>query len=107
MIPKEKRWESKDYIKFVSEMACSACGIKDGTVVAHHCKVREFHMGGTGRKPSDLFVMPLCYECHHNIHNGDKELVDSQAMFIFRTLEKALQHDIISIKYKPYEYNVL
>ena len=40
MIPKDKRWQNKDYLKFVSEMPCSNCRIIDGTVVPHHLKHR-------------------------------------------------------------------
>jgi len=108
MIPKHTRWESKDYLKFVSEMPCANCHIKDGTVVAHHLKGRFSPLsGGAGVKASDIFSMPLCYECHTKAHSGDTEVLDWQHLFIMQTLDTAVQQGIISATYKPYEYQVL
>jgi len=105
---KHQRWENKDYLKFVSEMPCANCHIKDGTVVAHHLKGRFSPLsGGAGVKASDIFAMPLCYDCHAKAHSGDTEVLDWQHLFILQTLDKAVQHGVISIEYKPYEYNVL
>ena len=109
VIPKDKRWESKDYLKFVSEMPCANCELKDGTVVPHHLKHRysPHSGGGTGLKASDIFVMPLCFECHTKAHNGDRDVLDWQAQFIFKTLDKATKHGVISISYTPYETLIL
>ena len=104
MIPKHKRWESKDYIKFVSELPCCACHIKDGTVVAHHLKGRGSPLsGGTSYKASDLYTMPLCFECHDEIHRGNVDLLNNQMFFILLTLDKALDAGVISAEYRAYE----
>ena len=63
--------------------------------------------GGTGLKASDIFVMPLCFECHTKAHNGDRDVLDWQAQFIFKTLDKATKHGVISISYTPYETLIL
>ena len=102
---KGKRWLNKDYLKFISEMPCSNCSIIDGTIVPHHLKHRysPYSGGGMGRKASDIFTMPLCFECHDRLHNGDNNVTNYQAEFIFKTLDRATQHDIIRIEYKPFE----
>ena len=106
MIPKDKRWQNKDDRKFVSEMPCSNCSIIDGTVVAHHLKHRysPWGGGGMGLKAAAILTMPLCYDCHARAHKGDGEVLDFQAPFIFKALDAATKHDVISITYKPYEY---
>ena len=54
MIPKHTRWESEDYLKFVSELPCANCHIKDDTIVAHHLKhIYSPYSGGAGLKASD------------------------------------------------------
>ena len=105
-LAKDKRWQNKDYLKFVSEMPCSNCSIIDGTVVAHHLKHRysPWGGGGMGLKASDILTMPLCYDCHSRAQNGDGDILDFQAPFIFKALDAATKHDVISITYKPYEY---
>tara|TARA_Y100000310_G_scaffold151427_1_gene151020 strand:- start:415 stop:741 length:327 start_codon:yes stop_codon:yes gene_type:complete len=108
MIPKDKRWENKDYLKFISEMPCANCQLKDGTVVPHHLKGRWSPLsGGAGVKASDIFAMPLCFECHTRVHNGDVDVLDWQHLFIMQTLDKATQQGVISIEYKPYEALIL
>lgn len=108
-IPKNKRWANKGYLKFVSELPCVACGVKDGTVVPHHLKGRGMPVsGGAGYKSSDIFSMPLCFECHQRMHSGDASFLNEQFYFILLTLDKALQAGVISAEYKPYEsYNIL
>lgn len=108
-IPKHKRWANKGYLKFVSELPCVACGIKDGTIVPHHLKGRGSPMsGGAGYKASDIFTMPLCFECHQSMHSGDANFLNEQFYFILLTLDKAVRAGSITGEYKPYEdFNVL
>ena len=108
VIPKDKRWESADYLKFISEMPCANCQLKDGTIVAHHLKhIYSPLSGGAGVKASDIFAMPLCFECHDRVHKGDRDVINWQGLFILQTLDKAVNAGVISIEYKPYEYNIL
>jgi hypothetical protein len=108
-IPKNKRRVNKGYLKFISELPCISCHIKDGTIVPHHLKGRGMPVsGGAGYKASDIFTMPLCFECHADIHSGNTDLLDNQFWFIIQTLDKAIQAGVLSAEYKPYEhYNVL
>ena len=39
--------------------------------------------------------MPLCFECHASAHNGDADILDFQAPFIFKTLDNAFRHGIL------------
>ena len=107
-IPKNKRWDSKEYRKFVAELPCVSCHIKDGTIVPHHLKGRGSPVsGGMGYKASDLFTMPLCFECHASMHNGDVDLLEAQLYFIVLTQDKALQAGVLSAEYHPYGVNIL
>ena len=73
--------------------------------MAHHLKGRGAPVsGGAGYKASDIFTMPLCYECHASMHSGDVELLDNQFWFILQTLDKATKAGVLSGKYKPYVY---
>ena len=90
-IPKHKRWQSRDYLNWVAKLPCVNCGLHDETIVAHHLKHRHAPHGGggIGMKANDYLTMPLCFECHASAHNGDRDILDFQADFIFKTLDKA------------------
>ena len=87
MIGKTKRWENKQYLRWVSSLPCANCTIEDDTIVAHHLKGRYAPLsGGAGYKASDWLTMPLCYTCH---------TLDWQPMFILNTLDKAFRDGIM------------
>ena len=70
---KEEIYRSKRYLKWVAGLPCANCGTEDGTVIAHHLiGVGQGKMGG---KASDKESMPLCYNCHAEIHlsGGNKQ----------------------------------
>ena len=72
-IPKpEKRLIDKDYTAFVASFPCMRCHKPSGP--PHH--VRRFHWGGGSRKPDDIYQIPLCPDCHDDIHNKPKEFDD-------------------------------
>ena len=98
-IPKNKRWVNKDYTKWVATLPCANCSLDDETTVAHHLKHRHSPHGGggMGMKAHDFFTMPLCFECHALAHNGDSNVLDFQADFIFKTLTKAFQSGILDM----------
>ena len=101
MIEKNKRWVEKDYTRWVATLPCTSCGIQDETIVAHHLKHRyaPYSGGGMGLKADDWLTMPLCYSCHDRAHNGDSDVLDFQAEFIFKTLTAAFKYGILT--YKP------
>jgi hypothetical protein len=49
-----------------------------------------------GLKADDYFTMPLCFECHASAHNGDADILDFQAQFIFNTLQRAFNYGILN-----------
>ncbi len=97
MIEKNKRWVEKDYTRWVATLPCVNCGLHDETIVAHHLKHRHAPHGGggIGMKAHDWLTMPLCFECHASAHNGDANILDFQADFIFKTLTKAFKYGIL------------
>ena len=96
MIDKTKRWENKQYIRWVSSLPCSNCSIEDDTIVAHHLKGRYAPLsGGGGYKASDWLTMPMCYTCHCEAHSGNVDVLDWQPMFILKTLDKAFRDGIM------------
>ena len=101
MIEKNKRWIETDYTRWVATLPCISCGIQDETIVAHHLKHRyaPYSGGGMGLKADDWLTMPLCYSCHDRAHNGDSDVLDFQAEFIFKTLTAAFKYGILV--YKP------
>ena len=54
------------HLKFIRTLPCSKC-ISPPLNQATH--VRKYKDGGTGLKPSDMFTVPLCHNCHHKQHN--------------------------------------
>ena len=96
-IEKKKRWQSRDYLNWVATLPCVNCGLHDEPIVPHALKPRHapWGGGGTGLKANDFLVMPLCFECHASAHNGDADILDFQAPFIFKTLDNAFRHGIL------------
>ncbi len=88
---------AKNYLNVVSTLPCVNCGLDDETTVAHHLKHRYApHGGGMGMKANDYLTMPLCFECHASAHNGDRDILDFQAQFIFNTLQRAFTYGILN-----------
>ena len=65
--------------------------------MAHHLKHRHAPHGGggVGMKANDFLTMPLCFTCHDRAHNGDADVLDWQADYIFKTLTKAFNSGIL------------
>ena len=96
-IEKKKRWANKNYTNWVASLPCVNCGMDDDTVVAHHLKHRyaPYSGGGVALKANDFFTMPLCFTCHDKAHNGEDDILDWQAQFIFKTLDAAFRIGIL------------
>lgn len=96
-LEKNRRWVNNRYTNWVATLPCVACGLDDETTVAHHLKHRHAPHGGGGMglKAHDYLTMPLCFECHASAHSGDANVLDWQADFIFKTLDKAFRHGIL------------
>jgi hypothetical protein len=95
-LSKHKRWESKEYLKFVQTLPCADCKSEEN-VVAHHLKGRMAPFsGGMGYKASDMFTMPLCPEHHREMHDT-YNLIDHQVYFIFSTLDEAMRKGVLEV----------
>ncbi len=57
-----ERIRDDDWRKAMEHAACICCGVRDGTVVGAH--IRPGQTGGTGLKPGDDLILPLCHHCH-------------------------------------------
>lgn len=99
MLEKEMRWKNKKYTDWVATLPCSNCQIHDATIVAHHLKGRYApYSGGAGIKASDWLTMPLCYNCHTRVHNGDRDILDFQLFpLILSTLREAFKKGILEV----------
>ena len=60
-----KPYRNRKYLRFVSQKQCSFCGVIPAGQ-AHH--IRWGDTCGMGTKPSDIFSIPACPECHRAIH---------------------------------------
>jgi hypothetical protein len=67
--PKQKRLRDKKYLEWLRSLWCCNCyraGSENVQVVAHHIRIGT--NGGTGIKPGDNHCVPLCVDCHADLH---------------------------------------
>ncbi|MCF6688285.1 DUF968 domain-containing protein [Raoultella terrigena] len=92
--PKRRRWVNKTYTDWVKRQPCECC--RRPADDPHH--VIGYGMGGTATKAHDLFVIPLCRECHDELHadvNAFEEKNGSQLQLLFRFLDRAIAIGVI------------
>lgn len=92
--PKRRRWVNQTYTDWVKRQPCECC--RRPADDPHH--VIGHGMGGTATKAHDLFVFPLCRECHDEIHadvNAFEEKNGSQLQLLFRFLDRAIAIGVI------------
>jgi len=69
--PKSVTWENKAYREFVSRLPscfrCTHARLPGERLHPHHERIGGG--GGTALKPSDVYVIPLCGECHITRHS--------------------------------------
>lgn len=53
------------HLKFIRTLPCCKCRANQPSEAAH---IRIGTDGGTGKKPSDKYTVPLCHNCHHEQH---------------------------------------
>ncbi|EJO8420775.1 DUF968 domain-containing protein [Escherichia coli] len=86
--PRMQRLSLPGYTSWVKRQRCCGCGKPADD--PHHITGHGF--GGAGIKASDLFVIPLCRQCHQELHNDSKaweEKNGSQLLWVIRTLDRA------------------
>jgi hypothetical protein len=88
--PKEIKWRSEKYLKFVRSLPCVVTGRTEGVVAHHLIGHGEGEMGG---KTHDLFTMPLTVDEHRRFHDDPKGWEDrngSQLTHIKNVIGRAL-----------------
>ena len=63
------------HLRFIRELPCVSCGNDIQTEAAHlRTGSREYgkRHTGMGEQPSDVFVLPLCGNCHREQHKGNE-----------------------------------
>lgn len=92
-LQKNKPVRSKQYRLWVSTLPCANCGIVNDTVIPHH--LIGVGQGSMGGKACDLDLMPLCFDCHQEIHlRSTKGMRREQYKWIAKTLQKAIKEEL-------------
>jgi hypothetical protein len=92
--PKRRRWTCAEYTRWVKAQPCSGC--QRPADDPHH--VLGHGLGGTATKAHDLFVIPLCRECHDKLHADVAAFEQKHGMqleLLFRFLDRALAIGVI------------
>ena len=93
--PKRRRWENGEYIRWVKTQPCECC--RRPADDPHH--VIGHGMGGTATKAHDLFVFPLCRECHDKLHAdvvAFEKKHGTQLELLFRFMDRSLAIGVIT-----------
>ncbi|WP_162287022.1 DUF968 domain-containing protein [Pantoea stewartii] len=94
LLPKKRRWVCKPYTDWVKGQPCEGCRRPGDD--PHH--ITGYGMGGMATKAHDLFVIPLCRECHDKLHANTaafEEEKGTQLELLFRFLDRALGIGVI------------
>lgn len=92
--PKRRRWTCAEYTRWVKAQPCECCRRQADD--PHH--VIGYGMGGTATKAHDLFVFPLCRECHDKLHAdvaAFEQKYGTQLELLFRFLDRVLSIGVI------------
>ena len=93
--PKRRRWVNESYTRWVKTQPCECC--RRPADDPHH--IVGHGMGGTATKAHDLFVIPLCRECHDELHAGVSAFEQkhgTQLEMLLRFLDRALAIGVIA-----------
>lgn len=93
--PKHRRWVNEDYTRWAKTQPCEGC--RRPADDPHH--VIGHGMGGTATKAHDLFVIPLCRECHDKLHAdvaAFEKKHGTQLELLFRFMNRALAIGVIT-----------
>lgn len=92
--PKRRRWTCEQYTRWVKTQPCAGCSRPADD--PHH--IIGHGMGGTATKAHDLFVFPLCRECHDKLHAdvaAFEQKHGTQMELLIRFLDRALAIGVI------------
>lgn len=92
--PKRRRWENPIYTRWVKTQQCECCRRQADD--PHH--IMGNGMGGMATKAHDLFVIPLCRECHDELHAdvaAFEQKNGTQLELAFRFLDRVMGIGVI------------
>lgn len=92
--PKRRRWTCEQYTRWVKTQPCEGC--RRPADDPHH--IIGHGMGGTATKAHDLFVFPLCRECHDNLHAdvaAFEQKHGTQLELLIRFMDRSLARGVI------------
>ncbi len=98
--PKEMRWESEKYLKFVRSLPCVVTGKSSNDydqVVPHH--LIGYGEGKMGGKAHDVFTFPISIDEHRKLHDNVTEWEErngSQLYHVKETIKKAFNLGALS-----------
>lgn len=95
LLPKRRRWVNEPYTRWVKTQPCEGC--RRPADDPHH--IIGNGMGGTATKAHDLFVIPLCRECHDKLHAdlaAFEKKHGTQLELLFRFMNRALAIGVIT-----------
>ncbi|TDB57219.1 hypothetical protein C5467_11260 [Photorhabdus khanii subsp. guanajuatensis] len=87
--PKLQRWQNVKWLRWVKSQPCMCC--ERPADDPHH--IIGHGQSGIGTKAHDLFTIPLCRECHNELHRDPKiweQKYGSQIVLLFRFLDRSL-----------------
>ncbi|HDT1355803.1 TPA: DUF968 domain-containing protein, partial [Citrobacter freundii] len=93
--PKRRRWINETYTRWVKTQPCECC--RRPADDPHH--IVGHGMGGTATKAHDLFVIPLCRECHDELHAdvpAFEQKHGTQLELLLRFMDRALAIGVIA-----------
>ncbi|EQB98772.1 DUF968 domain-containing protein [Photorhabdus temperata] len=87
--PKLQRWQNAKWLQWVKSQPCAGC--QRPADDPHH--IIGHGQGGMGTKAHDLFTIPLCRECHDELHRDMRQWEQkhgNQIVLLFRFLDRSL-----------------
>jgi len=82
--PKMTRYRNEKYLDWIRKMPCWDCG-RLGPSEPHHVAVDGT---GQGTKPSDLFTLPTCRDCHNRLGFSREEAFREVARLLERWIKE-------------------
>lgn len=86
--PKRIRWTAPRYLEWIKTQPCECCGKPSDD--PHH--LIGWGQGGMATKAHDIFAIPLCRQCHTELHNDPVKFERKhvpQPVMIIRVLDRA------------------
>ena len=73
----KKRYQNRKHLEWVVEQPCTLNAYTGGcysAIQAHHLLKPIYSLRGMGLRAGDRDVIPLCMDCHRNLHKRGNEI---------------------------------